>query len=124
MVPSIARQRRLGAEIFSGGVGIVAADKSGNAPSGNTDDLREIRVRRDSPVPGSRDAFLDLKRQLGAQIVAQLEPGVDVGQRSQVRPYVHDRLDALLEERGIVLNRGEKRQLLEAIVADLISTQP
>jgi hypothetical protein len=41
-----------------------------------------------------------------------------------LRPYVHDRLDVLLEERGIVLNRGEKRQLLEAIVADLLDSRP
>ena len=102
----------------------MAADKTGNTPSDGADDLREIRVRRDSPAPGSRDAFLDLKKQLGAQILANLEPGIDAGQRSQIRPYVHDRLDALLGERGIVLNRGEKRQLLEAIVADLLDSRP
>lgn len=86
---------------------------------GDSDDLREIRVRRDSPASGTRDAFLELKNMLCGQILKQLEPGVDVTQRAQIRPYVHDRLDALLEERGIVLNRSEKRQLLEAIVADL-----
>ena len=94
-----------------------------NSRSGDTDDLREIRVRRDSPTSGTRDAFLELKNKLCSHILEQLEPGVDVAQRSQVRPYVHDRLDALLEERGIVLNRSEKRQLLEAIVADLSGSQ-
>lgn len=88
-----------------------------------TEDLRELRVRRDSPVFGARDAFLELKNALCDQILAELEPGIDLSQRSQVRPYVHDRLDALLEERGIILNRSEKRQLLEAIVADLINSQ-
>jgi hypothetical protein len=102
---------------------IVAADKTGNTAD-NADDLREIRVRRDSPAPGSRDAFLDLKNQLAAQILTHLEPRVDAGQRAQIRPYVHDRLDGLLEERGIVLNRGEKRQLLEAIVAELTNSRP
>lgn len=101
----------------------MAAHKTGNSTSDNADDLRELRVRRDSPAPGSRDAFIDLKNQLAAHILVHLEPGIDVGQRSQIRPYVHDRLDDLLEARGIVLNRGEKRQLLEAIVADLINSQ-
>ncbi len=110
--------------ILLGVFGTVAAHKQDNTPSGGADDLREIRVRRDSPAPGSRDAFLDLKNQLGTQITAQLDPSIDVGQRAQLRPYVHDRLDVLLEERGIVLNRGEKRQLLEAIVADLLDSRP
>lgn len=86
-------------------------------------DLRDIRVRRDSPSPGARDAFLELKNTLCDQILRQLDPIIDLSQRSQVRPYVHDRLDVLLEERGIILNRSEKRQLLEAIVADLINSQ-
>lgn len=110
--------------ILLGVFGTVAAHKQDNTPSGGADDLREIRVRRDSPAPGSRDAFLDLKNQLGTQITAQLDPSIDVGQRAQLRPYVHDRLDVLLAERGIVLNRGEKRQLLEAIVADLLDSRP
>lgn len=94
-----------------------------NSRTGDSEDLREIRVRRDSPASGSRDAFLELKNKLCSQILKQLAPGVDVTQRAQIRPYVHDHLDALLEERGIVLNRSEKRQLLEAIVADLTGSQ-
>jgi hypothetical protein len=101
----------------------VADYINGNEEAKNGDDLREIRVRRDSPLMGTRDAFLELKNKLCDQILRQLEPGIDMSQRSHVRPYVHDRLDALLEERGIVLNRSEKRQLLEAIVADLLNSQ-
>ena len=51
------------------------------------------------------------------------DPALDVADRAQIRPFVHDRLDGLLDERGIVLNRGEKRQLLEAIVAELSGSQ-
>jgi hypothetical protein len=99
------------------------AETRGDNPESGADDLREIRVRRDSPVLGTRDAFLDLKNNLTACIIERLEPGIDVSQRSQIRPYVHDQLDGLLDERGIVLNRSEKRQLLEAIVADLTNRQ-
>lgn len=87
-----------------------------------TEDLSEIRVRRDSPVLGTRDAFLELRDKLCDQILRTLEPGIDVTQRSQIRPYIHDRLDVMLEERGIVLNRNERRQLLEAILAGLNSS--
>jgi hypothetical protein len=98
----------------------MAADSKDSGSITDPDDLRDMRVRRDSPLPGTRDAFLELKNQLRSHILSQLEPGVDVTQRAQIRPYIHERLDALLEERGIVLNRGERRQLLEAIVADLV----
>ena len=89
----------------------------------DADDLREIRIRRASPSPGTRDAFLDLKNTLCDQILREMDPTIDLSQRSQARQYVHDRLDTLLEERDIVLNRSEKRQLLEAIVADLIHSR-
>lgn len=89
----------------------------------NNDDLREIRVRRDSPMTGTRDAFLELKNKLCDQILRDWESDVDITDRALIRPYVHDRLDDLLEERGIVLNRSEKRQLLEAIVTDLTNSR-
>lgn len=80
--------------------------------------LQELRVRRDSPA-GSRDVFLDLKQQLEAEIVAHADPGLDLTDRGQVRPFVHNCLDDLLVKMGIVLNKNERRQLLDAIVADL-----
>jgi hypothetical protein len=100
----------------------VTREGGGANDQGDTD-LRDIRVRRDSPAVGSRDAFLDLKARLCAQLRREREPGMDFAERSQVRPFVHDRLDALLEAQGIVLNRSEKRQLLEAIVAELLDSQ-
>lgn len=85
-------------------------------------ELSDMRVRRDSPAVGARDAFLELKNQLCRQLLAMRDPSLDVTERAQIRPFVHDRLDGLLEERQIVLNRGEKRQLLEAIVAELANS--
>jgi len=105
------------------GVVFVAINNDSDRRANDADDLREIRVRRDSPSPGTRDAFLELKNTLCDQILREMDPNIDLSQRSQVRPFVHDRLDVLLEEHGIVLNRSEKRQLLEAIVADLINTR-
>lgn len=100
---------------------VAGFNEDGMTDSG---DLRDIRVRRDSPIQGARDAFLELKNDLSRQIIDQLAPELDLSQPSQVRPYVHDRLDAILETRGIVVNRNEKRQLLEAIVADLLNHKP
>ncbi len=82
-------------------------------------ELSEIRVRRDSPAVGARDAFTELKDQLYRRILALRDPALDVRDRAAIRPFVHEHLGDLLAERSIVLNRGEKRQLLEALVAEL-----
>jgi len=86
----------------------------------NMDELHEIRVRRDSPTQGMRDAFLELKNKLSDRIREELRLTGDIDHPAQLRSYAHDRIDALLEEQGIVANRSERRLLLEAIVAELI----
>lgn len=86
------------------------------------DDLQELRVRRDSPSPGSRDAFRDLTEYLCAEIAEQMDGEIDVTDKAQLRGFVHDRLDVLLRELGIAVNRNEKRLLLDAIVTELSRT--
>ena len=100
----------------------MTADLNDNRET-DSDGLREIRIRRDSPVQGARDAFLELKNRLCGQIAVEIEADSDLRHPSRLRPYVHDRLDTLLEEREIIVNRREKRLLLEAIVADLMNLQ-
>lgn len=82
-------------------------------------DYAEMQVRRDSPSGAGRDAFIELKDQLRDELAAEPEPELDLSEEQAARAFVYNRLDPLLEKRGIVLNRSEKRQLLEAIVADL-----
>jgi len=101
----------------------VTDESKRNGSGQDNTDLTEIRVRRDSPAVGARDAFLELRNVLCAQLLAMKDPALNMQDRAQIRPFVHERLDALLEERGIVLNRSEKRQLLEAIVAELSGSQ-
>lgn len=100
----------------------MPADFNRDDPS-HQEDLRDIRIRRNSPVQGSRDAFLELRARLLDRILEGIEPDIDTAQPFQVRRYVRDRLHILLEEDGIIVNRNEKRQLLEAIVADLTDSQ-
>ncbi len=49
---------------------------------------------------------------------------IDVADKTQLRAFVHDRLDILLKELGIAVNRNEKRLLLDAIVTELSRTTP
>ena len=82
-------------------------------------ELDDIRVRRDSPSAGNRDAFVQLKARLCQELLADLDPSIDLTDKTQLRPYVHGRLDRMLPEMNLVLNRAEKRQLMEAIVEEL-----
>jgi hypothetical protein len=98
-------------------------------PSTNSNDasesagLQELRVRRHSPTVGSRDAFQELRVRFRQVIGSELEPGLDPADLNQLRPFVHERLNQLLGEQALLLNRAEKRQLLEAIVLDLSSSR-
>lgn len=83
------------------------------------DDLEELRMRRDSPSPGSRDAFVELIARLCATIENDMDIEIDASDKSQLRPYVHNRLDIMLRELGVAVNRHEKRLLLDAIVTEL-----
>lgn len=82
-------------------------------------DLDDIRVRRDSPSVGNRDAFVELKARLCGELLAELDADFDLTDKALVRSFVHARLDVLLPEMNLVLNRAEKRQLMEAIVEEL-----
>lgn len=89
----------------------------------NPDDLEDIRVRRESPSAGIRDVFVQLQAKLCNELLAGLDPTINVADKVQLRRYVHDRVDAMLAERNLVLNRSEKRQLTEAIVEEISGSQ-
>lgn len=98
-------------------------DNSDNWHEPDPGDLQNIRYRRESPTTGNRDAFIELKEKLCDEIASNLDPSIDVTDTSQLRPYVHERLDQLLIDLKLALNRTEKRQLLEAIVVELSGFQ-
>ncbi|MDX1663802.1 MAG: CpaF family protein [Candidatus Promineifilaceae bacterium] len=86
--------------------------------------LQELRVKRSSPSVGSRDAFLDLKNRIQQKLIAELDPGIDISQTSQVRDTIQELFEALLAEEQIVLSRNEKRVLFEQIVAEILGFGP
>jgi len=101
---------------------MAMAAKSDNDETTGRDELHEIRLRRDSPVQGARDAFLELRRKLFGQVRDEIEPDGGDYHPSRLRSLVHDHLDALLDEQGIVVNRTERRQLLDALITDLVNS--
>jgi len=95
-----------------------------NDPNAENSKLQELRVKRASPAPGSRDAYLDLKNRIQQRLIAEMDPGMDVTQTAEVRATIQEMFDAILEEENIVVTRPERRQLFEAIVAEILGFGP
>jgi hypothetical protein len=95
-----------------------AADARGRPETLEPSRLQELRVRRDSPAAG-RDAFVMLVSQLQQHLVAELGQQLDVSDPVQARATIQERLDKILAGEKLILNRNEKRQVVEAILRDL-----
>ncbi|NLF63847.1 MAG: CpaF family protein [Chloroflexi bacterium] len=86
--------------------------------------LQELRVKRTSPVAGSRDAFIDLKNRIQQKLIAELDPSIDIRQSAEVRATIQEMYETMLAEEQIVLSRNEKRVLFEQIVAEILGYGP
>ncbi len=86
--------------------------------------LQELRVKRASPSPGSRDAFVDLKNRIQQKLIAELDPSIDISQTTEVRATIQEMFETMLVEEQIVLSRNEKRVLFEQIVAEILGFGP
>jgi pilus assembly protein CpaF len=95
------------------------------SPAGQqSSNLQELRVKRSSPVVGSRDAYVDLKNRVQQKLIAELDPSIDITQTAEVRTTIREMFEAMLEEESIVLTKNEKRRLFEAIVAEILGFGP
>jgi pilus assembly protein CpaF len=86
--------------------------------------LQEMRIKRQAPVAGSRDAYLDLKGRIQHKLIAELDPSMDVTQTGEVRSTIEEMFEAILTEENIVLSRNERRRLFEQIVAEILGLGP
>jgi pilus assembly protein CpaF len=86
--------------------------------------LQEMRIKRQAPVAGSRDAYLDLKGRIQHKLIAELDPSMDVTQTSEVRSTIEEMFETILMEENIVLSRNERRRLFEQIVAEILGLGP
>jgi pilus assembly protein CpaF len=87
--------------------------------------LSSLQARRSAP-PGSaqRDTYLDLKTRVQNRLLAELDPGLDVSQVTEVRKTIQGLFEQILAEESIVLSRQEKHRLFEQIVAEIIGFGP
>jgi len=87
--------------------------------------LQELRVRRSTtPGTGPKDTYSDLKNRIQQRLIADLDPGMDLGQTAEVRGTIQEMFETMLHDEQIVLTRNEKKKLFEQIVAEILGYGP
>lgn len=89
--------------------------------------LSDMRVRRQSvPTGPSRSAdgsYVDLKLRVQNKLLSEIDPSMDA-QSPEVRATIEELFNTILNEEGIVLNRRDRQQLFESIVAEILGYGP
>ncbi len=86
--------------------------------------LQELRVKRSTPSVGPRDTYSDLKNRIQQKLIAELDPGMDLGESSEVRHTIQEMFETMLLQEQIVLTRSEKKKLFDQIVAEILGYGP
>jgi pilus assembly protein CpaF len=133
--------RRIERNNPSGGSGGSGAGAPGGGSSGGGGDpfegmpgsdeeqsrLAEMRVRRQAvPAGQSRGvdgSYVDLKLRVQNKLLSEIDPSVDANS-PEVRATIEELFNTILNEEGIVLNRRDRQQLFESIVAEILGYGP
>ena len=98
---------------------IEKGQQNGEVPSR----LQELRARR-APAVAGRDAFLALKERIQDQLLAELDPQMDITRTDEVRQTIEGMYDQILAQEGHILSRQERQRLFEQIVAEILGYGP
>jgi pilus assembly protein CpaF len=86
---------------------------------------RELLSRRPSATQTRQPrAYGDIKTRIQSQLIAQIDPEMDMSNTSEVRKTIGQMMDEILTEEGIVFGRRERQRLFDAIVAEILGYGP
>jgi len=85
--------------------------------------MPELRMRRGA-IPASRDAYQDLKTRIQNELIASLDPTMDVTKTDEVRRTIEEMYNNILAEEQNVLSRAERKRLFQQIVAEILGLGP
>lgn len=102
----------------------------GGEDPGAESKLAQVRKRTQVPqapgapsAPASANNYQDLKVRVQNKLLAELDTSVDP-RSPEVRTAIEELFAAILAEESIVLARGERQRLFEAIVAEILGFGP
>jgi len=85
--------------------------------------MEALRFRR-QPLASTKDPLTNLRSRIQNQLIAELDPQLDISQAESVRETIREMFDALLAQEGMVLTRSQRQALFEQIVADILGYGP
>lgn len=109
----------------TGGLGALSIPPE---PSSEESKLAAMRARRtaiDPQRPGQKSSYQDLKARVQSKLMAELDhQAMDLSRKHEVRAHIEELFNAILADDSMVLARGERQNLFEAIVAEILGFGP
>jgi pilus assembly protein CpaF len=106
---------------------------------GNRDDekAREAMLRRKQAITSQQggsmsrggssgrveNSYVDLKSRVQNKLIAELDQ-LDNSRKNEIRQHIEELFNSILAEESIVITKGERQRLLEAIISDIIGFGP
>ncbi len=101
------------------------------------DEKREMMLRRKQAIAnpqqgitgraagGGRveNSYVDLKSRVQNKLIAELDQ-IDNSRKNEIRQHIEELFNSILAEESIVITKGERQRLLEAIISDIIGFGP
>ena len=87
-------------------------------------DLQEMRLRRASPRPDGRDAYIQLRRHVYGRLAPLWDELDSPIEAADARTWVTEHLNHMLIEDRIVLKQIERGRLIEDVLNDLLDAAP
>lgn len=72
----------------------------------------------------ARDPSKDLKQQIQARLIAELDPQMDLSQKDEVRMIIRRMFDNLIAQEGLVMTRQQRVGLFDQIIAEILGMGP
>jgi len=99
--------------------------KNNGAAKKGTSRLSSLRAQRSSASGGSqRGSYMELKTGVQNRLLAELDPGMDIGQPAEVRSTIKELFEQILAEENIVLTRPERNRLFSQIADEILGYGP
>jgi pilus assembly protein CpaF len=76
------------------------------------------------PAGNNDEAFNEIKVRVQNRLINELDPKLDLANKSKVRKQVEEAFNSILDGESIVMTRGERARLFESIEADIIGLGP
>ena len=94
--------------------------------SGDGSRLSSLQARRVSAPSSAPQAgtYFDLKTRVQNQLLAELDPSMDITKTEDVRKSIQSLFEQILSEESIVLSRPERARLFEQISAEILGLGP